>query len=64
MYQVRYAVIYHTNNDWLRYLHDNKLTDWANFWTGRQNILRLEEGMPFFFKLDTQVIAGYGTFKE
>jgi len=64
MYQVRYAVIYHTNNDWLRYLQDNKLTDWANFWTGRQNILRLEEGMPFFFKLDTQVIAGYGTFKE
>jgi predicted restriction endonuclease len=64
MPQVRYAVIHHTNTDWLRYLRDNTINDWANFWTGRQNILRLEEGMPFFFKLDTQVIAGYGTYKE
>jgi HNH endonuclease len=64
MPQVRYAVVYHTNTDWLKYLQRNKLDDWANFWTGRQTTLRLVEGMPFFFKLETQLIAGYGTYKE
>jgi hypothetical protein len=60
----RYAVIYHTELQWYYFLKMKGLTDKVNFWTSRKNTLKLQSGMPFFFKLSTQRIAGYGIFIE
>lgn len=62
----RYAIIYHTDKNWLNFLINRNLTNNVNFWTKNKLtwINKNQTRFPFFFKTSDGEIVGYSDYIE
>lgn len=56
------GIVYHTDEDWFKYLIDKNLLNQVDFWTTRATNLKADKGSPFFFKTEAQEIVGVADY--
>jgi len=57
-------IIAQTDKNWIKYLNEQQLTSYVNFWSPTfENLRRIKKGERFYFKIKKEkFIAGYGEF--